>query len=151
MDKGEIAKQYFLKGYNCAQSVVLAFKDEVKMNEETLKALSLSFGGGISRLRNVCGCISGMGIIFGLLYGHFDVLDEKKKGEHYALIQKLSKKFEKEMGSMKCSFLLNIKDEPSNPYLCHRNQDYYQNRPCGKYIAYMANLMQEEMNKHGKD
>ena len=68
----EIAMEYFKTGYNCSQAVVLAYKDLLNLDEETLLKLASSFGGGLGRLREVCGCVSGMAIVAGLLYGYSD-------------------------------------------------------------------------------
>ena len=109
MDRGTIAKELFENGYNCSQAIVLAFKDLLDIKDEDLKAISSSFGGGISRLREVCGCISGMAIVFGYLYGNYDVNDNDAKANHYKLIQKLSLEFKEKFNTYNCAELLNIK------------------------------------------
>ena len=90
MDRGTLAADLFNQGYNCSQAIVLAFKDKLNINESQLEAMSSSFGGGISRLREICGCVSGMAIVLGLLYGNYDKLDNEAKSKHYERIQKLS-------------------------------------------------------------
>ena len=149
MNKGEIALNLFNNGYNCAQAVVLAFKEELNLDEKTLKALSSSFGGGISRLREVCGCISAMAMVMGLLYGDYDINDVIQKGNHYALIQKLALKFKEEFKSINCAELLNKTKQIESPLPSVRNEFYYANRPCGKYIKYMAELIEKEISKDG--
>ncbi len=148
MSYKEKAVNLFESGYNCSQSIVLAFKDILPLEEETLKSISSSFGGGVSRLREVCGCISGMGIVFGLLYGNYDVNNVEEKAKHYELIQKLALKFKETMKSYRCYELLNLEEKPSDPKKCQRDQNYYQTRPCGKFIAYMAELMEKEIQSH---
>ena len=143
MDRGTVAKELFENGYNCSQAIVLAFKDLLDIKEEDLKAISSSFGGGISRLREVCGCISGMAIVFGYLYGNYDVNNTDAKANHYKLIQKLSLEFKEKFNTYNCAELLNIKKEVSVPVPEKRSKEYYEARPCGKYIYYMAKLMQE--------
>lgn len=152
MSCSEKAVQLFEKGYNCSQSVVLAFQNYLKLDEKTLQALSSSFGGGISRLREVCGCVTGMAIVFGLLYGDYDINDVKEKGTHYHLVQQTALKFKEETKSLLCDELLNIKDKPSDPFKCQRDKNYYQKRPCAKYISLMANIMEEVIqNKLSKN
>ena len=85
MSKGDIALKLFNDGYNCAQAIVLSFKDELDLDEKTLKSLSSSFGGGISRLREVCGCISAMAMILGYLYGDYDINDISQKANNKSL------------------------------------------------------------------
>jgi C_GCAxxG_C_C family probable redox protein len=101
-EREELAVNYFKLGYNCCQSVVLAYKDILNMDENTLLKLSSSFGGGMGRLREVCGAVSGMFIVAGLLYGYTDITDKNKKTEHYSLIQYLASEFEKKNGSIVC-------------------------------------------------
>ena len=147
MEKGKMAKQLFENGYNCSQAIVLAFKDELNIEEKTLLSLSSSFGGGISRLREVCGCISGMAIVLGVLYGDYDPLDNNAKANHYQLIQKLSLKFKEKFSSYICADLLD-KVKQVDSYIPEiRNKEYYANRPCGKYISYMADLIKQEIDE----
>lgn len=148
MSYKEKAVKLFESGYNCSQSIVLAFQDILPLDEKTLKALSSSFGGGISRLREVCGCVSGMAIIFGLLYGDYNVNQVEEKGKHYELIQKFALKFKEEMKFYRCYELLKLEEKPSNPKLCQRDKNYYQTRPCGKLISYMAELIEKEICQH---
>ena len=108
MDYSSKAKELFNSGYNCSQAVVLAFKDKLNLDEKTLVSLSSSFGGGISRLREVCGCISGMAIVLGLLYGNYDVNDNEAKAKHYQMIQKLALQFKEKYNTYNCAELLNI-------------------------------------------
>ena len=69
---GERAKALFLEGYNCSQSVVGAFCEELGLEKEQAVRMASSFGGGMGRLREVCGCVSGMFMIVGYLYGYDD-------------------------------------------------------------------------------
>lgn len=148
MNREEKAIELFYNGYNCAQAVVLAFKDLLNVDEESLKSLSSSFGGGISRLREVCGCISGMGIVLGLIKGNYDVNNNDEKSKHYAKIQELSLKFKEEMKSYICADLLNISRKPSTPVAEKRSEKYYKDRPCAHYIGYMAKLIAQELNEN---
>ena len=78
MTHGEKAKAYFEQGYNCAQAVTLAFADEMGLDEDSAAKLASSFGGGLGRLREVCGCVSGMALAAGAMYGYSD---PKARGE----------------------------------------------------------------------
>ena len=141
MSKGDLALNLFNSGYNCAQAVVLAFKDELNLDEKTLKSISSSFGGGISRLREVCGCISGMALVIGYLKGRYN--NDEGKAKHYKLIQELTLKFKEKFNSINCATLLNIKNEISEPIPEKRSKEYYLKRPCGNYIYHMAKITQE--------
>ena len=149
MSKGDLALNLFNSGYNCAQAVVLAFKDELNLDEKTLKSISSSFGGGISRLREVCGCISAMAMVLGLLYGDYDINDVSQKGNHYSLVQSVALKFKEEYKSINCAELLNKKQGIESPIPSVRTKTYYQERPCGKYIKFMADLLEKEIKCNG--
>ena len=89
MTHGERAKELFLEGYNCSQAVAGAFCEEMGMDLETVAKMSSSFGGGLARLREVCGCVSGMALAAGAIYGYSDPKAGKEKTAHYERIQKL--------------------------------------------------------------
>ena len=149
MGKVELALNLFNNGYNCAQAVVLAFKDELNLDEKTLKSISSSFGGGISRLREVCGCISAMAMVLGLFYGDYDINDVNQKGNHYSLVQSVALKFKDEFKSINCAELLNKVKGIESPIPSVRTDTYYKERPCGKYIKFMADLLEKEIANHG--
>ena len=108
MSRAERAKAYFLAGYNCAQSVVLAFREELGVEEETLARLSLPFGGGMGRLREVCGAVSGAAMCLGLLF------PERDKAGVYALVQEVALRFREENGSYRCGELLSGASVPAD-------------------------------------
>ena len=149
MSKGDLALNLFNSGYNCAQAVVLAFKEELNLDEKTLKSISSSFGGGISRLREVCGCISAMAMVLGLLYGDYDITDVEQKGNHYALIQNVALKFKDEFNTINCAELLGKQRGIESPIPSERNDGYYKQRPCCKYIKFMADLLEKEIKCNG--
>lgn len=148
MNYEDKAEAYFMKGYNCAQSVAAAFSDKVGLPVETLLRLSCAMGAGFARTRNVCGAVSGMGIVLGLLYAD-DTPDAKK--ELYPLVRKLSDKFEEEFGSIICSVLLGDKIvSDHSPVPEARTPEYYKKRTCKDCVKYAARLVAEEIEEHGK-
>jgi len=148
MNRSEMAVNYFENGYNCSQALVLTFKDYIDLDEVELLKLSSSFGGGISRLREVCGVVSGMSIVLGLLYGFIDTNDFESKANQYTRVQELALKFEGEFKSMVCRDLLNKTSKHDEPIPEIRSKEYYKNRPCGKYIAYGAKILEEYLKQH---
>ena len=131
--KGEIAKSYFLQGLNCCQAVVLAFKDELNLTEETIKKLSIGFGGGLARQRLTCGAVSGMAMVIGALK-----TDGCDKAAAYSLIQKACEDFKAETGSLICAEMLSgeiLKDKSAIPE--ERTPEYYKKRPCAD-LCYLA-------------
>lgn len=139
----ESAKKYFLDGYNCTQAVVLAFEDILTIEKNTLLALSSSFGGGMGRLREVCGTVSGMFIVVGLLYGYPTPETGNIKAEHYAKIQELAKRFEEKNGSIVCRELLGLSERHSSPVPSPRTEDFYNSRPCPELVASAAEILDD--------
>ena len=146
-DYAAAARQNFLSGYNCAQSVFLAFAEDMGMDRDTAARLSSSFGGGMGRLREVCGAVSAMFLAAGALYGYDKPGDDTVKMEHYALIQDLAAKFQAEHGTLICRELIG-RPGPESPQPEPRTQAYYDHRPCGKYVATAARLLEEYMAEH---
>ena len=107
--RGELARELFREGYNCSQAVTLAFADELEtrgISREMAAGLASSFGGGLGRLREVCGCVSGMALVCGALEGYTDPKAAAEKQDHYKRIQKLVTTFKDENGSYICRELL---------------------------------------------
>jgi len=96
----DLARELFKKGYNCSQSVFAAFCDETGLSNDTALKISSPFGGGMGRLGEVCGAVTGMFMVVGMKCGYADASDKQAKTELYRLIQDLAKQFEKENGSI---------------------------------------------------
>lgn len=147
MTHGEKAKKYFEQGYNCAQAVTLAFAEEMGLEPEQAAKMASSFGGGLGRLREVCGCVSGMALAAGALYGYSDPEAKEEKADHYALIQKLAGEFKERNGSIICRELLAGITNDTNPVPEARTDSYYKKRPCAE-LAYMAaEILEKEMER----
>lgn len=142
MNKKELAQKYFTDGYNCAQAVALAFAEEYGYTNEQMAALASSFGGGIGRMREVCGALSGAVIIAGLHNGYESPTDADAKAAHYDRVQKVCKAFEAQMGSVICRELL---DRPANgsPVADARDKAFYEERPCKRAVGTAAEIMEE--------
>ncbi|MCI9082036.1 MAG: C_GCAxxG_C_C family protein [Lachnospiraceae bacterium] len=139
---GKAAEENFRKGYNCAQAVFLAFRDLYDMDEETAAKLSSSFGGGMGRLREVCGAVSGMFMTAGMLYGYDTPGANQEKSEHYQRIQELAKAYEAENGSIVCRELLGLSQKRQEPVPEKRTDEYYKKRPCPKLVGMAAAIME---------
>ena len=131
----EKAMELFKDGCNCSQAVFLAFEDKYNIDHKTALMLSSSFGGGMGRLREVCGAVSAMFMIAGLEKGYTQNSDDEAKAQHYELIQNLAKEFKKENGSIICRDLLGLEDGADSPIPSKRTEQYYQDRPCEEFIA----------------
>lgn len=148
MSRREQAMANFRKGYNCSQSVVLAFEDMVSVEKKELVRLASSFGGGMGRLREVCGAVSGMFMIAGLLYGYDDPGAGPEKGDHYARIQELAGKFEEKNGSIICRKLLGLDVQHDSPAPEARTDAYYKKRPCEELVGDAAEILEQYINEH---
>lgn len=139
------ARDLFRNGYNCAQSVFCSFCEETGMDFDTALKLSSSFGGGMGRLREVCGAVSAMFMIEGLKFGYIEPNNDDIKGAHYARIQKLADEFKKKHHTIICRELLGLPDGADSPVPSKRTQEYYANRPCEQFIAAAAEIIAKEL------
>lgn len=147
MTHGEKAKQLFNEGYNCAQAVAMAFADEMGMEPEAVAKLASSFGGGFGRLREVCGCVSGMALAAGALYGYGTPDGGELKKNHYALIQELAGKFKEKNGSIICRELLSGITSDCSPTPEERTPEYYKKRPCADLTEIAASILEEKIKE----
>ena len=140
MNHSERAAELFLSGYNCAQAVAVAFSDVTGLNETASAKLASPFGGGMGRMREVCGAVSGILMVYGYLYG-YDHPDPDAQKKCYATVQKLAEKFRQQAGSIICREIL--KNPPSDPAPTPRTEEYYKQRPCARMVMIAANLLDE--------
>ncbi len=140
MTRAEHAAQLFVDGYNCAQAVALAFCDVTGLDETFTAKMASSFGGGMGRLREVCGAVSGMLLVAGILYGYTEDVGTAKK-EHYALVQELAGAFREKAGSIVCRELL--ENPPSDPVPSPRTEEYYAQRPCVRMVYLAVSILEE--------
>ena len=147
MTHAEKAKAYFEEGYNCAQAVTLAFAGEMGLDVEKAAQMASSFGGGLGRLREVCGCVSGMALAAGAIYGYSDPKAREEKADHYALIQKLAGEFKERNGSIICRELLAGINNDTNPVPEERTERYYKKRPCADLVYMAAEILGTEMKR----
>ena len=150
MTRREAAMANFMKGYNCSQSVVLAFADMIDIDEATLSKISCSFGGGMGRLREVCGSVSGMFMVAGLLYGYDGPETGQLKADHYARIQELARRFEEKHGSIVCRELLGLSVRHDVPVPEARSSEYYKKRPCPEIIGDAAEILEQFIAEQGE-
>lgn len=130
----EKANELFQQGYNCAQAVAGAYAEEVDIDFETMVKMASSFGGGMGKLREVCGAVSAIFLIAGLKNGYTEPNNDVVKQKHYELIQKLGHKFKDIHGSIICRELLNLLEHESSPVPTKRTPEFYTKRPCAKFI-----------------
>ena len=149
MSKADKAKELFEGGCNCCQAVFCAFRDETNLSEEDALRLSAGFGGGMGRMREVCGAVSGMFMALGVLYGDYGTDSPDTKKQQYADVQRLAAAFEERNGSIICRDLLGLsgKSEP-NPE--KRTDEYYKKRPCSEMVSDAAEIFALYLKQNGR-
>ncbi|MDP4109391.1 MAG: C-GCAxxG-C-C family protein [Bacillota bacterium] len=131
-ERSKSAGLYFDKGYNCAQSVLLSFADELPISKEEAAKLASSFGGGMAGMHEVCGAVSAMFMAMGLKSG-LSVPDAAAKAAHYAKLNKLAEEFKSDFGSVICRDLLKDKEDPARRLLCR------------EYVKRAAEILEKEI------
>lgn len=135
------AVENFKKGYNCSQSVVIAFADLYGITPELAARMAASFGGGIGRMRQTCGAACGMFLLAGLETGATDPADRAGKGANYEVVQHLAAQFREANGSIICADLLGLsRNAPTPTEPEARTAEYYKKRPCVKMVETAATL-----------
>ena len=143
MNHGEKAEKLFLDGYNCAQSVLCAFEDVTGIERETAAKLASSFGGGLGRMREVCGAVSGASMVLGLTKGYCDPKDFEAKKAHYARVQEFARRFKEQNGSIICRELLSGVETEKGGMPEKRTERYYHKRPCALLCKCAADILDE--------
>ena len=148
-EKSEKAKELFKSGYNCSQAVLGVFCEELGMDFETAMKIASSFGGGMGRMREVCGTVSGMFMAAGLAFSSSESSSENK-AEQYKIVQELAKRFKDENGSIICRELLNGVDASNSPIPSARNEQYYKKRPCVELVANSVEIFEQYLKEQNK-
>ena len=146
MDHGTKAAELFLGGYNCAQAMAVAFCDVTGLEPDFAARMASSFGGGMGRMREVCGAVSGMYMVLGLLYGYETPGDDVSKKRLYTDVQALAAQFRERTGSIICREIL--KNPPSDPNPTPRTAEFYRQRPCARMVMAAAELLDGFLAEH---
>jgi C_GCAxxG_C_C family probable redox protein len=137
------AVDYFMQGYGCCQSVVAAFADLYNLNEETAKRIAAGFGGGVGRMRMMCGAVSGIVILVGLDCGQTEGSDREGKSNCYKVVQELLAQSKEQNGSLICAEILGLNghDKAASSYVAsERTAEYYKKRPCVAKVESAARI-----------
>ena len=137
-ERAERAVRNFESGYNCAQSVFLAYADLFDLELEQAKMMSVSFGGGMGRMREVCGTVSATAMLIGFRYPVEDPSDMEARTRNYAMTQKAFAFFKERFGTYICRELLPPEDQSTAPKPSERTAAYYAKRPCAKFVRQSA-------------
>lgn len=145
MDHSKKAVRLFKSGYNCSQAVLGAYAEELGLDLDTALKISSSFGGGMGRMREVCGALTGAFMVIGMLNGGYDAKDNKSKSELYTSIQELADEFKQQNGSIICRELLGLSQKGADsPVPELRTDGYYKKRPCVELVELVAKNLDEK-------
>lgn len=146
------AVDYFMQGYGCCQSVVAAFSDLYGMDEEMALKVGAGFGGGVGRLRMMCGAVSGLVVLAGLDCGETDGSNREGKSACYKVVQDLLEQFKQANGSIICAEILGLQGHEkavSTYEASPRTAEYYKTRPCAAKVESAARIFANYLRQKG--
>ncbi len=152
-DRVKRAVDIFMQGYGCCQSVVAAFADLYGLDDNTAKRIAAGFGGGVGRMRMMCGAVSGIVMLVGLDCGQTEGSDRQGKSACYKVVQNLLAKSKEENGSIICAEILGINGNQkatSNYVASERTAEYYKTRPCAAKVESAARIFAEYLKNKAK-
>lgn len=152
MNEVERAGELFLEGYNCSQSVFAAFCNRFGLDEETAKRISAGLGGGVGRMREVCGAVSGAAMVLGSVACATDGDDKEGKAKNYELVREFSERFrQRHGGTVICREMLKLNIPMENTAMPeNRTAEYYKNRPCLKAVEDAAEILVQIIKEYEK-
>lgn len=152
MNEIEKAGKLFLEGFNCSQAVFTAFCDRFGMDEETAKRVSAGLGGGVGRMREVCGAVSGAAMVLGSVASAVSGDDKENKARNYELVRRFTERFkERHGGTVICREMLKLNIPMENTAMPeNRTAEYYKNRPCLKAVEDAAQILTEIIKEEEK-
>lgn len=137
------AVDYFMQGYGCCQSVVAAFADMYGLDEKLALKIAAGFGGGVGRMRMICGAVSGLVMLIGLEEGETDGANTEGKSHCYKIVQQLLEESRRQNGSIICAEILGLNghEKAANSYVAsERTAEYYKKRPCAAKVESAARI-----------
>ena len=143
----------FMAGYGCCQSVVAAFADLYGLDDVLAKKIAAGFGGGVGRLRMMCGAVSAIVMLVGLDCGQTEGSDREGKSACYKVVQQLLAQSEAENGSLICAEILGLKghEKAQCSYVASaRTAEYYKTRPCAAKVESAARIFANYLKENCK-
>ncbi len=146
-EREQKAGELFKAGYKCCQTVAMTFADVLGLSDDEVARLASGFGGGMGRMREVCGTVSAMTMVAGAMIPATDVNDKEAKTANYALVQEMADEFKKLNGSIICRELLGLSKPEGTPVPSDRTPEYYKKRPCGELCSIAAGIVARKLEK----
>ena len=151
MDHSYQAAELFVNGHNCAQAVVMAFSDIMSLDEVGAARIAAPFGGGMGRMREVCGTVSGMAFVAGAISPSQNPQNLEERKANYALVQRFADEFRQQNGDIVCRRLLGLEpmvERAETAIPSERTAEYYRKRPCAEYVGCAARIVAEYLVTH---
>lgn len=148
------AVDYFMQGYGCCQSVVAAFADIYGFDEKLALKIAAGFGGGVGKMRMMCGAVSGLVMLIGMEEGQTEGADNEGKSHCYKIVQQLLEESKQQNGSIICAEILGLKgyEKAANSYVAsERTAEYYKKRPCAAKVESAARIFADYLEKKGQE
>ena len=149
MSEKDRAVELFKEGFNCSQSVFTAFAHRFGIDEDTAKKISAGLGGGVGRMREVCGAVGGAAMVIGSICSATEGHDAETKQKNYELVREFADRFTKENGSIICRELLGLDVQMENlAKPDSRTAEYYRKRPCVELVGCAATILEEMIKEN---
>jgi len=142
MNRSEQALSLFTNGYNCAQSVLIAFASEAEIDAKMAFRIASGLGGGVGQSKNICGAINAGAIVLGMKFGRYEYTDKNAKDNVAKLIGKFVSECRKELGSSNCFDLLNIDSDNAVIEKETTNSDRLSN-VCNNAVSKTAEILEK--------
>lgn len=150
-DRVEKARELFLSGFSCAQSMFIAFSDIFSMTDDNARRLAAGLGGGIGRMRETCGVITSGSLILSLVYGPTQGEDRDSKAKTYEKVRELMERMKELEGTVCCRELLGLDEAEESCVPQERTQQYYEDRPCERLVVECATVLCQMLREEGID
>ncbi len=145
MSRVEDAVQCFNNGFNCSQAVFAAHSDQLGLDKETALKISSPFGGGIGRMAETCGAVTGAYMLIGLKHGKYLAEDNEGKEKSYSMVREFNERFKELHGTICCRDLL--KYDMSDPEeLKYIKEHGLWNTLCPEFIRDASLIIEDLLN-----
>lgn len=138
-EKVKEALERFSGPFNCFQSVILPWAEELGLTPQNLAPLGAGFGGGMGRLQEACGAFTGGVMVLGALFG-------SDKEKCYGRVRSLGEAVRNRFGALRCRDLLGIDMSDPDEYLKTRRAGLFD-EVCPLVIEFVTGYLEEEIKK----
>lgn len=149
--RADRAYSLFMEGFTCSQAVFASFSDIFGIDEKTALRTAAGLGGGVGRMREVCGVVTSASLIIGLMYGATDGEDSASKAHTYEKVRGFAEKMREKEGTVICRELLGLEKAEDSFVPGERTKEYYESRPCPRLTREAAEILEEMIEEWEKN